>query len=166
MPHLLKQRRGLCSLLPSLPNFFLLLRGRKGPLSGKKTQALITQRGNGVEGAPHHHPTFSRPTQDSLLTQSNHTLGRQAQLHKHCKYRHSCTYPPSPWDWGTEQDQLPQGFIPPAVSFRCNHEREANSRTEPCYGIPTCINRQHVEMVNTHFEWWDFSLQIHLEQTK
>lgn len=35
---------------------FLLLWGKMGPLSGKKTQALITQRGTGVGGAPHHHP--------------------------------------------------------------------------------------------------------------
>lgn len=44
-------------LTPATPTkFFLLLWGKMGPLSGKKTQALITQRGTGVGGAPHHHP--------------------------------------------------------------------------------------------------------------
>lgn len=67
MPHLLEQQRGLCSLLPSLSIFLLLLWGRKGPLSGKNIQALIIQRGTGVGGAPYHH---SPPPPDLCKTVS------------------------------------------------------------------------------------------------
>lgn len=54
MLHLLEQRGGLCSLLPPLSIFFFFC-FYEGPLSGKNTQALITQRGTGVGRAPHHH---------------------------------------------------------------------------------------------------------------
>lgn len=45
----------LCPLLTPLPNIFCFCEERRDQLVGKKTQALITQRGTGVGEAAHHH---------------------------------------------------------------------------------------------------------------
>lgn len=60
-------RRPLFTPATPINFFFSLLWGKKGPLSGKNTQALITQRGTGVGGAPHHH---SPPPPDLCKTVS------------------------------------------------------------------------------------------------
>lgn len=99
MLHLLEQRGGLCSLLPPLSIFFFASMRKEGTTSWEEHSGTdYTERNWSGKSSSSSLPTSSRPMQDSLLlTRSNGTLGRQAQLsHKHCTYRHSCTCPPSP----------------------------------------------------------------------